>query len=91
MASTSDEHPPTLTPMLHTVPFHSHVLVLVVVFFSSFFSARSPLILLTLRFLLNGRVSMESPAELEEATGSWIGMSNPDREMDPEGKGFNRP
>ena len=34
---------------------------------------------------------MELPGELEEATASCTGTSSPDREMEPEGKGFNTP
>lgn len=85
MASTSDEHPPTLTPILHTVPFHSHVLAVVT------FSTRSPLVPLTLRFLLNLRVRMESARKFEKEAALCIGMSSPDLEMVPEGKDFNTP
>ena len=84
MTSTSVEHPPTVTPILQTVPFHSHV-------FIAPFSTRSPLVPLMLRFLLNVRVSIDSPGELEGTTASGVGVSRFDCGIVPEGKDLNMP
>jgi len=84
MTNTSVEHPPTLMPTLDTVPFHSHV-------FIAPFSTRSPLVPLTLRFLLNPRVSIDSPKGFEERTPSGVGVPKPDRVTFPMGKDLNTP
>lgn len=84
MTSTSVEHPPTSIPTLHTAPFHSHV-------FIAPFSTRSPLVLLTLRLLLNLRVSVDSSEGLGETTAAGASEFRFDRGIVPEGKDLSTP
>ena len=80
MTITSVEHPPILTPLLRTVPFHSHVFISVV-------KTLSPLILFQ---FLNPRVSIDSPEE-PEATASDVVTSKSSGGKVPEGKGSTTP
>lgn len=75
MTITSVEHPPILTPLLRTVPLHSHV-------FISLVRTLSPLVLFQ---FLYPRVSIDSPEE-PEATASDMVTSKSCRGKVPEGK-----
>lgn len=75
MTITSVEHPPILTPVLRTVPLHSHV-------FISLVTTLSPLVLFQ---FLYPRVSIDSPEE-PEATASDMVTSKSCGGKVPEGK-----
>ena len=80
MTITSVEHPPILTPLLRTVPLHSHVFISLVTTFS-------PLVVFQ---FLYPRVSIDSPEE-PDATASDSVTSKSWGGKDPEGKASMTP